>query len=133
MIRDRRADRRLFEGMVPRDKVIPHNWREDVVRIGEVPASYASEVSEGLINNPLPVEINKRIIDPSYDSILSIAQVVPHGCGNANYTKNTLVGCGGKDTINRLLFSSCFRNGAHHGQVIILLSERFLTMPRSIF
>ena len=32
----------------------------------------------GLINNPLPVEINKRIIDPSYDLILSIGQVVPH-------------------------------------------------------
>ena len=91
----------FFEGMVPRDKVIPHNWREDVVRIGEVPASYVSEVSEGLINNPLPVEINKRIIDPSYDLILSIGQVVPHEVvGMANYTKNILVGCGGKDTIN---------------------------------
>ena len=87
--------------MVPYDKVIPHNWREDVVKIGEVPASYVSEVSEGLINDPLPVEINKRIIDSSYDLILSICQVVPHEVvGMATYTKNILVGCGGKDTIN---------------------------------
>lgn len=91
----------FFEGVVPYDKVIPHNWREDVVKIGEVPASYVSEVSEGLINDPLPVEINKRIIDSSYDLILSIGQVVPHEVvGMANYTKNILVGCGGKDTIN---------------------------------
>jgi len=91
----------FFEGVVPFDKVITHNWREDVVRIGEVPASFVSEVSEGLINNPVPIEINKRLLDPSYDLILSIGQVVPHEVvGMANYTKNLLVGCGGKDTIN---------------------------------
>jgi len=92
----------FFEGVVPYEQVIVHNWREDVVRIGEVPASYVSEVSEGLINDPLPVEINKHLLDPSYDLILSIGQVVPHEVvGMANYTKNILVGCGGKDTINR--------------------------------
>jgi len=68
----------FFEGVVPYEQVIVHNWREDVVRIGEVPASYVSEVSEGLINDPLPVEINKHLLDPSYDLILSIGQVVPH-------------------------------------------------------
>ncbi|AGC69482.1 hypothetical protein Cst_c25250 [Thermoclostridium stercorarium subsp. stercorarium DSM 8532] len=92
----------FFEGMVPYEEVLVHNWREDVVKIGEVPASYVAEVSEGLINDPLPVEINKRLLDPSYDLILSIGQVVPHEVvGMANYTKNILVGCGGKDTINR--------------------------------
>lgn len=92
----------FFEGMVPYEEVLVHNWREDVVKIGEVPASYVAEVSEGLINDPLPVEINKRLLDTSYDLILSIGQVVPHEVvGMANYTKNILVGCGGKDTINR--------------------------------
>ncbi len=92
----------FFEGVVPFERIIPHNWREDVVSIGEVPADYIAEVSEGLFCESLPVEINKRLLDKSYDSIISIGQVVPHEVvGMANYTKNILVGCGGKDTINK--------------------------------
>lgn len=92
----------FFKGVVPYEELIPHRWREDVVRIGEVPADFVSEISEGLIREPVPIEINKRLLDPSYDLILSIGQVVPHEVvGMANYTKNILVGCGGKDTINK--------------------------------
>ena len=92
----------FFEGIVPFENVLPHRWREDVVHLGDVPAEYVSEVSEGLIDEPVPIEINKRLLDPSYDLILSIGQVVPHEVvGMANYTKNILVGCGGKDTINK--------------------------------
>lgn len=92
----------FFEGVVPYEDIIAHRWREDVVRLGEVPGSFVGEVSEGLISEALPVEINKRLLDSSYDLILSIGQVVPHEVvGMANYTKNVLVGCGGKDTINK--------------------------------
>ena len=92
----------FFEGVVSIEDIIPHRWREDVVKIGEVPASFVSEVSEGLITDPMTIEINKRILDPSYDLIISIGQVVPHEVvGMANYSKNVLVGCGGKDTINQ--------------------------------
>jgi len=92
----------FFEGAVPYDKIIPHRWRDDVVKIGEVPSDFVKEVSEGLIDEAIPVEVNKRILDKSYDLILSIGQVVPHEVvGMANYSKNVLVGCGGKDTINK--------------------------------
>lgn len=92
----------FFEGAVPFEAIIPHRWREDVVRLGEVPGSFVNEVSEGLISEALPVEINRRLLDSSYDLILSIGQVVPHEVvGMANYTKNVLVGCGGKETINK--------------------------------
>lgn len=92
----------FFEGVVPFESIIPHRWREDVVKVGEVPADYIREISEGLIDEPVPIEMNKRLLDPSYDLILSIGQVVPHEVvGMANYTKNVLVGCGGKDTINK--------------------------------
>ena len=92
----------FFEGAVPCERILPHHWREDVVRIGEVPGEYVREISEGLIDEPVPVEINKRLLDPSYSLIISIGQVVPHEVvGMANYTKNVLVGCGGKDTINK--------------------------------
>jgi nickel-dependent lactate racemase len=92
----------FFEGVVPFDNIIAHRWRDDVVKIGEVPSDFVREVSEGLIDEAMPVEINKRLLDKSYDLILSIGQVVPHEVvGMANYSKNVLVGCGGKDTINK--------------------------------
>ncbi len=92
---------RAMFGSVPYDRMIVHNWRRDVVVVGEVPAGFVSEVSEGLVKDPVPVEVNKRLLDPSYDLILSIGQVVPHEvAGMANHNKNVLVGCGGPRTIN---------------------------------
>jgi len=62
-------------------------------------------VSEGLIDYPIDVEVNKRLLDPSYDLIISVGQVVPHEVvGMANYSKNIFVGCGGKTIINRSHF-----------------------------
>ena len=91
----------FFLGVVPFEKLIVHNWRTDVVKLGEVPAAFVSEVSEGLVNTPIDVEVNKHIVDPSYDLILSVGQVVPHEVvGMANYSKNIFVGCGGRSMIN---------------------------------
>lgn len=89
-------------GDIPFDKFIYHNWREDVVSIGEVPKAFLEDVSEGLWQQPINVEINKRIMDPSYDLIISIGQIVPHEVvGIANHSKNLFVGCGGKNIINQ--------------------------------
>ncbi len=89
-------------GDIPFERFIYHNWREDVVKIGDVPAEYLSEITEGLWNDPVSVEINKLIMDPSYDLIISIGQVVPHEViGMANHSKNLFVGCGGSDMINK--------------------------------
>lgn len=86
---------------IPYDRMIEHKWRQDIVCVGEVPADYVSSVSEGLINTSIPVEVNRRLFDPSYDLIISIGQVVPHEViGMSNYTKNILIGCGGPQTIN---------------------------------
>ena len=91
----------FFGEGVPFDRMLVHNWRTDVVKLGEVPASFVSEVSEGLVNNSIDVEVNRCIMDPSYDLILSIGQVVPHEVvGMANYSKNIFVGCGGSSMIN---------------------------------
>ena len=91
----------FFGEGVPFDRMLIHNWRTDVMKLGEVPASFVSEVSEGLVNNSIDVEVNKAIMDPSYDLILSIGQVVPHEVvGMANYSKNVFVGCGGSSMIN---------------------------------
>ncbi|MBQ6045492.1 MAG: DUF2088 domain-containing protein [Bacteroidales bacterium] len=89
-------------GSVPRGKFRVHDWRNDVVTVGEVPASYVRELSEGRVNFSWPAQVNKLLLDPSFDLILSIGQVVPHEViGMANYTKNIFVGVGGSAGINR--------------------------------
>lgn len=91
----------FFGDGVPFEKILVHNWKTDVVKIGEVPAEFVNEVSEGLVNTKIDVEVNKRLLDKSYDLIISIGQVVPHEVvGMANYSKNIFVGCGGSSMIN---------------------------------
>lgn len=97
---DEAEARTMFGPDVPFANVIPHDWRNDVVEIGVVPASFTSEISDGLFCEDIPVQVNRRLVDPSYDKILSIGQVVPHEVvGLANYSKNIFVGCGGNAMI----------------------------------
>lgn len=94
--------REFFGDQIPLSSIVAHNWRNDVVKIGEVPGEFVKKVSEGLIDYSINAEINKRLLDKSYDMIISIGQVVPHEViGMANYNKNIFVGCGGRDTINK--------------------------------
>ena len=89
-------------GDVPYEKLIPHNWRTDVVRLGEVPAEFLEEVTEGIWHDPVSVEVNRLIMDEKYDLIISPGQVVPHEViGMANHAKNIFVGVGGSDMINK--------------------------------
>jgi nickel-dependent lactate racemase len=91
----------FFEGAVPFERIINHDWRNDVVKLGSVPAPFVSEVSEGLVSDKIDVEVNRRLLDKSYDLIVSMGQVVPHEVvGMANYSKNIFVGCGGSSMIN---------------------------------
>ena len=96
---------------VPFSMLINHDWRNDIVKLGEVPAEFVASVSEGLMTSPIDVEVNKRLLDTTYDIIISIGQVVPHEvAGMANYSKNIFVGCGGSSMIN-----SSHMLGAYYG------------------
>ena len=89
-------------GDIPYSKMIVHNWRTDVVKLGEVPAAEVEKISEGLWKDPVDIEVNRLLMDPSYDLIVSPGQVVPHEViGMANHAKNLFVGCGGADMINK--------------------------------
>ncbi|MCR5750354.1 MAG: lactate racemase domain-containing protein [Kiritimatiellae bacterium] len=89
-------------GDIPYSKMIVHNWRTDVVKLGEVPADEIGRITEGLWKDPVDVEVNRLIMDPKYDLIVSPGQVVPHEViGMANHAKNLFVGCGGADMINK--------------------------------
>ncbi|MCL2674907.1 MAG: lactate racemase domain-containing protein [Defluviitaleaceae bacterium] len=98
-----RAEQVAFFGEgIPEERFLVHKWRDGVTKIGEVPGEFVREVSEGLMDEPMDVEVSDYILDPSYDLILSIGQVVPHEVvGMANYTKNIVVGCGGSRFINQ--------------------------------
>ncbi len=92
-------------GHTPKELFRVHDWRNDVVTVGRVPASYIEEVSEGKLHYDWPAQVNKLLLDPSFDLILSIGQVVPHEVvGMANYTKNIFVGVGGSEGINKSHF-----------------------------
>ncbi len=89
-------------GDIPHDRFLVHDWRHDVVRLGEVPADYVSGITEGLWTEPVSVEVNRRVMDESYDLIISPGQVVPHEViGMSNHAKNLFVGVGGSDMINK--------------------------------
>ena len=92
-------------GKTPRNLFRDHDWRNDVVTLGYVPAEYVKEVSEGAVDFPWPVQVNKLLQDGGHDLILSIGQVVPHEVvGIANYNKNIFVGTGGSEGINKSHF-----------------------------
>jgi nickel-dependent lactate racemase len=91
----------MFPG-VPQELFRVHNWRTEIETLGEVPAEFIREQSEGKLDYAWPAQVNRLIAQGGFDLILSIGQVVPHEViGMANYTKNILVGTGGREGINR--------------------------------
>jgi nickel-dependent lactate racemase len=92
---------RMF-GAIPTELFRVHDWRTDVDTLGEVPAEFIREQSEGKLNFAWPAQVNRLIAHGGFDLILSVGQVVPHEViGMANYNKNILVGTGGPESINR--------------------------------
>ncbi|MBN1908377.1 MAG: DUF2088 domain-containing protein, partial [Pirellulales bacterium] len=90
---------------VPKDLIRKHDWRNDVVTIGHVPAEFVTEATEGVWTRPWPVQLNRLVWEGGHDLILSIGQVVPHEViGMANYNKNLFVGTGGAEGINESHF-----------------------------
>jgi len=117
----------FFGEGIPEERFLVHDWRNHVSKIGEVPGEYVREVSEGLMDDTLEVEVTNYLLDPGYDLILSIGQVVPHEVvGMANYTKNIVVGCGGSRFINR-----SHMLGAFYGMERIMGRDR--TPVRQVF
>jgi nickel-dependent lactate racemase len=91
----------MFPG-VPQDLFRIHDWRHDVVTLGNVPGSFISDITNGQVNYSWPAQVNKLLVEGRHDLILSIGQVVPHEViGMANYNKNIFVGTGGSEGINK--------------------------------
>jgi nickel-dependent lactate racemase len=87
---------------VPHDLFRVHDWRNDVITLGEVPADFIETVSEGKVSFSWPAQVNRLLQNGGFDLILSLGQVVPHEVvGMANYNKNIFVGTGGFEGINK--------------------------------
>ena len=96
-------------GSTPRSLFRVHDWRNDIVTLGEVPSEFMHEVSEGKLDYTWPAQVNRLLRDGGpngpHDLILSIGQVVPHEVvGMANYNKNIFIGTGGSIGIHRSHF-----------------------------
>jgi len=92
-------------GETPRELFRVHDWRRDIVTLGEVPGEFVREVSEGKVEYSWPAQVNKLLRDGGHDLILSIGQVVPHEVvGMANGSKNIFIGTGGVMGIHRSHF-----------------------------
>ena len=92
-------------GGTPRELFRVHDWRKDIVTLGEVPGEFVREVSEGKVEYSWPAQVNKLLRDGGHDLILSIGQVEPHEVvGMANGRKNIFIRTGGVMGIHRSHF-----------------------------
>jgi nickel-dependent lactate racemase len=100
----------MMFGDIPNERIFAHDWRAKVERIGEIPKDYVRFVSDDAVDWPIPVEINRNVLDDSYDLIVNIGQVVPHEVlGFANHNKNYFIGLAGKGmiTASHMMAATC--------------------------
>jgi nickel-dependent lactate racemase len=95
---------KMFPG-VPAGLFRVHDWRNEVVTVGSVPADFVTRATGGIYQRPWPVQMNRLVREGGHDLILSLGQVVPHEVvGMANHSKNIFVGTGGSLGINESHF-----------------------------
>jgi nickel-dependent lactate racemase len=96
---------RSMFGDMPLNLFRVHDWRNDIVTLGEVPSEFIHQQSEGKLNYSWKAQVNRMLVDGNYDLILSLGQVVPHEViGIAGHNKNVFVGTGGQEGINKSHF-----------------------------
>lgn len=99
--------RLMFGDAIPAERLLVHDWRRDVKRLGEIPAEEVDEIVGAPLGLSLPFFANRALVDGSYDLVVSVGQVVPHEvAGFGGYTKHVCIGLGGGDTIQRSHFIS---------------------------
>lgn len=93
-------ENRAMFGSIPNDRIHAHDWRGGCVEIGAVPGRFVDEVSQGAADWPIPIGLNRMLMEEPWDLIINIGHVVPHEVlGFANHNKNYFIGLGSKDSI----------------------------------
>jgi nickel-dependent lactate racemase len=92
-------NRQMF-GAIPNERIHAHDWRDGCVPVGEIPARFVDEATQGAADWAFPISLNRMLMEEKWDLIINIGHVVPHEVlGFANHNKNYIIGLGGKDTI----------------------------------
>jgi nickel-dependent lactate racemase len=102
-------NRQMF-GSIPNERIHAHDWRNGCVPVGEVPARFVDEATQGAADWAMPIVLNRMLMEGSWDLIINVGHVVPHEVlGFANHNKNYFIGLGGKDLIctSHMAAASC--------------------------
>jgi nickel-dependent lactate racemase len=87
-------------GSIPDERIHPHDWRGGCASVGEVPGRFVDEATQGAADWPIPIVLNRMLMEEPWDLIINVGHVVPHEVlGFANHNKNYFIGLGGKDLI----------------------------------
>jgi nickel-dependent lactate racemase len=116
--------------------VINHAWQDPqaLVTLGEIPAADIAELSQGLFHQPVPVRLNRLILD--YDHILICGPVFPHEVvGFSGGNKYFFPGIAGPDIINfthwlGALITSYDIIGTRHTPVREVINRATALIPR---
>ena len=92
-------NRQMF-GAIPNERIHAHDWRGGVVPVGEIPVEVVQESCNGIVDWPIPLTLNRMLMDEPWDLIVNVGHIVPHEVlGFANHNTNYFIGLGGKDLI----------------------------------
>ena len=92
-------NRQMF-GSIPEERIHAHHWLQTCVKVGEVPAHYVEEITQGAANWAMPLVLNRTLMEEPWDLIINVGHVVPHEVlGFANHNKNYFIGLAGKELI----------------------------------
>ena len=87
-------------GDIPEERIHKHDWKNSCSVLGEISRDFVRDATGGVADWPIPVEINRAVVDGGYDLIVNIGQIVPHEVlGFSNHNKNYFIGLGGKRMI----------------------------------
>ncbi len=93
-------DNRQMFGSIPNERIHAHDWRGGCVEVGQVPARFVDEATQGAADWPIPIVLNRMLMEEPWDLVINVGHVVPHEVlGFANHNKNYFIGLAGKDLI----------------------------------
>jgi len=76
-----------------------HDWQNDIITIGTIPAAEISALSNGAMNEDVAVQVNKRLFDD--DRVIIVGPVFPHEiAGFSGGNKYFFPGVAGPDVID---------------------------------
>ncbi len=91
---------RAMFGSIPEERIHAHHWIDTCVPVGEVPADFVRQATRGAADWPIPIVLNRMLMEEPWDLIIHVGHVVPHEVlGFANHNKNYFIGLAGKATI----------------------------------